>query len=182
MRIVPVTLAILCVACSSSTGIDNRNKGEPGPSMTGLWHAADTLQHYMTLQLTQADSSVSGSGWVDVIRNNVVDSTDTLTARGQNVIWPPCCQSDGVCPPCALLFPVTLTLLDTEGRTLFISGGFAPGDTNQILVQVAGEAPGFPFSFQMQPSVSLTFIRQRAVLQQRTGLPAASASRQARSR
>jgi hypothetical protein len=72
MRSLSVALAIACVACSSSTGVDNTRR--PGPSIKGMWEATDTLQRIMVLNLTQNDTGgVEGSGNVDA---------DRLTALG----------------------------------------------------------------------------------------------------
>jgi len=163
MRIPLIALAITCAACSSSTGVDHRNSVKPGPSMTGLWNASDTAQHHMVLQLTQKGDTISGEGWVNLIKENVLDSTDTLTAvQGHNVIWPPCCQPGETCAPCALMyeFPVSLTVADAKGDSLLVLGGFDGKDTNRVNIEVFTESPGFPFYLVTQP-LQLTFTRQQ---------------------
>jgi hypothetical protein len=141
MRSVSIALAIACVACSSSTGVDNTRR--PGPSMKGMWSATDTLQQEIVLNLTQNDTGrVEGTGNI---------GADRLTAQGLNVIWPPCCQPGHACPPCALLFPIVLTVTDTSGAHLLLEGGFDKEDSNTVDIQALGVSPGFPFAVATPP-------------------------------
>jgi hypothetical protein len=122
--------------------------------MKGMWEATDTLQRIMVLNLTQNDSGgVEGSGNIDA---------DRLSAVGLNVIWPQCCQSGHLCPPCALLFPIVITVTDTSGAHLLLEGGFDKGDPNAFDVQVLGESPDFPFAVATQP-VTLKLFRAHLV-------------------
>jgi hypothetical protein len=170
MRILSVALAITCVACSSSTGLNDRAGGtKPGPSMTGQWYATDTLQRLLQLSLTQTGDTVRSNGFV-VTGASIIDSG---TVVGVNVIRPPCCGADGVCPspsPCPLAFAVSLTLVDAAGNHLNVNGGFDGTNTNRFVVQGSDQSPNFPFYFVTQPTLRLAFTRQPQNLQQRTGL------------
>jgi len=140
--------------------------------MKGDWSATDTLQREIVLNLTQNDTGgVEGTGFLATALG-----TDRLSARGLNVIWPPCCQPGHACPPCALVFPIVLTVTDTSGAHLLLQGGFDKEDPNTVDVQALGVSPGFPFAVATQP-VTLKLFRAHLVALDRTGRRAATESR-----
>jgi len=127
--------------------------------MTGEWIATDTSQRVMALSLTQAGDSVKGSGTVN---------TEQLTASGVNVTLPQCCHDE----PCALEFPVSLTIVDAAGNHLIVWGGLNGTDASHFNVEIFDESPNFPFYFVTEPAVQLTLNRVVVDPLQRTALVA----------
>ena len=130
MRIAGLILSIAALACNSATG------ARPVPSITGQWSATDATQREMVLVLMQTGDSVNGTGYVSGVT--------TLRAVGHNIPIPPCCGPSSPCPPCALAFPVWLTIVDPAGDTLVAPGGTLGADTLDLYPNKPSK--GFPFS------------------------------------